>query len=61
LNIAIRTAVCTPAAVHFHAGAGIVADSSPEAEYEETLAKAQGFLAALKGSGSVEPRKVARP
>jgi anthranilate/para-aminobenzoate synthase component I len=25
-----------------------VADSNPEAEYEETLAKAAGFLAALK-------------
>jgi hypothetical protein len=29
-------------------GAGIVADSNPAAEYEETLAKAAGFLAALK-------------
>jgi para-aminobenzoate synthetase component I len=28
-------------------GAGIVADSNPESEYEETLAKAAGFLAAL--------------
>jgi len=28
--------------------AGIVADSNPAAEYEETLAKARGFLAALK-------------
>jgi hypothetical protein len=31
----------------FNVGAGIVADSNPEAEYEETLAKAAGFLAAL--------------
>ena len=30
--------------------AGIVADSNPEAEYEETLAKAAGFLAALSSS-----------
>ena len=28
-------------------GAGIVADSDPEAEYEETLNKAAGWLAAL--------------
>jgi para-aminobenzoate synthetase component 1 len=28
----------------FHAGGGIVADSEPEAEYEETLAKARGIL-----------------
>jgi len=34
--------------VYFHVGAGIVADSNPEAEYDETLAKAAGFLAALK-------------
>ena len=48
LNIAIRTAVCTEGKIHFNVGAGIVADSNPEAEYEETLAKARGFLAALK-------------
>jgi anthranilate/para-aminobenzoate synthase component I len=29
-------------------GAGIVADSNPEAEYEETPAKARGFFAALE-------------
>jgi para-aminobenzoate synthetase component 1 len=48
LSIAIRTAVCTQEKIHFNVGAGIVADSNPEAEYEETLAKAAGFLTALK-------------
>jgi para-aminobenzoate synthetase component 1 len=48
LNIAIRTAVCRDGVAHFNVGAGIVADSNPAAEYEETLAKARGFLAALK-------------
>jgi para-aminobenzoate synthetase component 1 len=48
LNIAIRTAVCKDGCAHFNVGAGIVADSNPAAEYEETLAKAQGFLAALE-------------
>ncbi|HEY4415015.1 MAG TPA: anthranilate synthase component I family protein [Verrucomicrobiae bacterium] len=48
LNIAIRTAVCAREKIHFNVGAGIVADSSPVAEYEETLAKAAGFLAALQ-------------
>ena len=48
LNIAIRTAICKDGAAHFNVGAGIVADSDPAAEYEETLAKARGFLAALK-------------
>jgi anthranilate/para-aminobenzoate synthase component I len=48
LSIAIRTAVCTATAHHFHVGAGIVADSNPSAEYDETLAKARGFLSALE-------------
>ena len=47
LNIAIRTAVHRGGRVYFHAGAGIVADSGPEAEYDETMAKAGGFLTAL--------------
>ncbi len=48
LNIAIRTATCRNGMAWFNVGAGIVADSVPEAEYEETMAKSQGFLAALK-------------
>ncbi len=47
LSIIIRTAICKEGFAHFNVGAGIVADSNPEAEYEETLAKAAGFLAAL--------------
>jgi len=53
LNIAIRTAICQagqpsqPGAVHFSVGAGIVADSDPNAEFDETLAKARGFCRAL--------------
>ena len=48
LNIAIRTAICRDGSAHFNVGAGIVADSDPAAEYEETLAKAAGFFAALE-------------
>ena len=48
LSIIIRTALCKDGLAHFNVGAGIVADSNPEAEYEETLAKAAGFLAALQ-------------
>ena len=33
--------------VRLHAGAGIVADSDPARELEETRAKARGLLAAL--------------
>lgn len=48
LCVSIRTAICKNDVAHFHVGAGIVADSIPEAEYEETFAKAAGFLAALR-------------
>jgi para-aminobenzoate synthetase component 1 len=51
LSITIRTAVCRPEAVYFNVGAGIVADSHAEAEYEETLAKARGMFAALEMNG----------
>jgi anthranilate/para-aminobenzoate synthase component I len=34
-------------------GAGIVADSDPVLEYEETLHKAAGLVAALRGVGWV--------
>jgi para-aminobenzoate synthetase component 1 len=47
LNIVIRTAILKNRSALFQVGAGIVADSEPEAEYAETLAKAAGFLAAL--------------
>jgi para-aminobenzoate synthetase component 1 len=48
LSIAIRSAIVRDGTAWFYAGAGIVADSVPEAEYEETLAKARGFLTALE-------------
>jgi para-aminobenzoate synthetase component 1 len=48
LSITIRTAVCKNNAAYFHAGAGIVADSAAAAEYDETIAKARGFVEALR-------------
>lgn len=47
LNIAIRTMVLAGEQVSFHVGAGIVADSDPQREYHETLAKAHALIAAL--------------
>jgi para-aminobenzoate synthetase component 1 len=46
-NLAIRTAIAIQQQITYHAGGGIVADSVPEREYEETLLKAQPFLTAL--------------
>ena len=46
-NIAIRTMVLTRERLVFQAGGGIVADSDPEDEYEETLHKARGLMRAL--------------
>jgi para-aminobenzoate synthetase component 1 len=46
-NIAIRTMVKTGEDVYFQAGGGIVADSDPEAEYEETVDKARALMRAL--------------
>jgi para-aminobenzoate synthetase component 1 len=48
LSILIRSVLCAGPTAYFHAGAGIVADSDPEAEYGETLDKARGFLSALQ-------------
>jgi anthranilate synthase component I len=45
--IAIRTIVAADGQAHVQAGAGIVADSVPAAEYEETLAKARALLRVL--------------
>jgi anthranilate synthase component 1 len=47
LNILIRTLVQKGRQLEFRAGAGIVADSVPERELEETRAKARGLARAL--------------
>ncbi len=49
-NIAIRSAVLEGERMRFHVGAGIVADSVPSLEWEETLHKAAGLLKAWTSS-----------
>ena len=49
LNIAIRTIVCRGGRACYHVGGGIVSDSDPEAEYQETLTKGRAMRAALLG------------
>jgi para-aminobenzoate synthetase component 1 len=51
-NIAIRTGIVYKNRLYFYVGGGIVADSNPQLEYEETLIKARSFLTAL-GIGSI--------
>ncbi len=46
--IAIRTIVIKDGTAYVQAGGGIVADSIPEKEYQESLYKAQALLAAIK-------------
>ena len=46
-NVAIRTMIVKDGQVHVPVGGGIVADSDPAAEYEETLVKAKAMFAAL--------------
>jgi len=48
LNILIRTMVKRDNQITFRAGAGIVADSDPQSELDETRAKAEGMLRALE-------------
>ena len=49
--IALRTAILTGGQVHVQAGAGVVADSTPAGEFEETLRKARGTLMAIARAG----------
>jgi para-aminobenzoate synthetase component 1 len=45
-NVAIRTMITQAGRIHIPVGGGIVADSDPAAEYEETLVKAKAMFAA---------------
>ncbi|MBI4508164.1 MAG: anthranilate synthase component I family protein [Deltaproteobacteria bacterium] len=49
LSIAIRTAILARGSLHLHVGGGIVADSRPERELEETEEKAAAFRRVLSG------------
>ncbi len=49
MSVLIRTLLWQPGQVSFHVGGGIVSDSQPAFEYDETLVKAAALIAALKG------------
>jgi para-aminobenzoate synthetase component 1 len=47
-SVAIRTMTTIAGKIHIPVGGGIVADSDPKDEFEETLVKARAMFAALR-------------
>jgi anthranilate synthase component I len=56
--IALRTFVMQSDVIYVQAGAGIVADSVPASEYQETLNKARGLLKAIEVAEGMVSRRV---
>ncbi|MFW6298943.1 MAG: anthranilate synthase component I family protein, partial [Bacillota bacterium] len=55
--ITIRTAVKSHDTVHVQAGGGIVMDSHPESEYQESIDKASAIISAINMANEVEAIK----
>jgi para-aminobenzoate synthetase component 1 len=53
-NIAIRTLIVEGDRASYQVGGGIVADSDPEAEYDETMHKGRGLREVLEGKGEAQ-------
>ncbi|MEY3480913.1 MAG: anthranilate synthase component [Verrucomicrobiota bacterium] len=53
--IALRTVLLKDGTAYVQAGAGVVADSTPQGEYEETINKAMGVIRAIERARTVEP------
>ena len=62
-NVAIRTATLKDGTAHVSVGGGVVADSDPAAEYDETLVKAAAMFSALGVGppGDVSPGRPTMP
>jgi para-aminobenzoate synthetase component 1 len=58
-NIVIRTLLIDGARISFQVGGGIVADSDPQAEWEESLTKAKALIETLAGRGKRAAKKSA--
>ena len=61
LCIAIRTVVLRDGFAHVQSGAGVVADSVPEREFEETQNKSMALLAAVRAAEAMESEVMTRP
>jgi anthranilate synthase component 1 len=59
--IALRTVLLKDGNAYVQAGAGIVADSTPEAEFEETVNKAMGVVRAIELAAATLPKNVSIP
>ena len=59
LSVVIRTVLLGQGEARFHVGGGVVADSRPQAEYEESLLKARALLEAL-GADAILPGPTSR-
>jgi len=55
--IALRTAVVKDGVMYVQAGGGVVADSDPEAEYQETVNKAKALFRASEEAVRFASRK----
>ncbi len=55
--IALRTVVIKDSKAYVQAGAGIVADSTPDGEFEETRNKAKGMLLAIARANAMKVKK----
>jgi len=55
LAIAIRTGLLVDGRLHVQAGGGVVADSTPDGEYEESRHKAAAVLTAQRRAASLRP------
>jgi para-aminobenzoate synthetase component 1 len=53
LNIAIRTIIIKNKMAYVQTGGGIVADSDPQAEYDETLTKARALIAGIAATNNI--------
>ena len=54
LNIAIRTIIIASQKAFVQTGGGIVADSDPQAEWDETITKARALLAGIRATQTGE-------
>ncbi len=52
MSIAIRTGIIREGKVYVQAGAGLVADSNPESEWNETQIKARAVIKAVELSSN---------